>query len=512
MRRVFAAVGTAALATAGLGLHAAPTIAVTPTVSANLLDTATSSLETGIGTWTAPNGRLALATRAVHGGHYALSLSAKQAGDYYVESGRLSVVPGQQYTATAFTSTAASSAVVQAALFFRTASGASAGAVFGQGTTATTTWSKTREVVALAPANAATVSYAVVFYDVKANDSRYVDDTIVQTTVRPRSADLVGPFTTAGNKILDANGVPVTFRGLARTGFEVYQWPNNFSEYEVDRAKTWGANIVRVPLGSHYWLDDSSTADPTYKAKIDAVVKWITDRGMVALLDLHWHTIGAGSTPGQHFMADAAGSIRFWQELGARYKSNPLVAFDLYNEPHDISDQVWRDGGTVTEGSFTYEAAGMQDMVDAVRSTGATNLVFASGNNWSNNFPATASLSGDNIVYGVHVYRCPTAAPPNCGGAVNPYDPSPILNGWVTPSKSVPVVITEFGWPDFRDGIYHENVINYAEAHGWGWVTWGWDGTANQYQFNLLVDVGPGATYNPSPSGMPVLKGLALNT
>jgi hypothetical protein len=78
------------------------------------------------------------------------------------------------------------------------------------------------------------------------------------------------------------------------------------------------------------------------------------------------------------------------------------------------------------------------------------------------------------------------------------------------PSWSYPVMVTEFGWPDQNDGRYIANVISYAEAHGWGWDVFAWDGTTTG-QFNLLAEVGPGTNYEPTPSGMPVMSGFIGN-
>jgi hypothetical protein len=228
---------------------------------------------------------------------------------------------------------------------------------------------------------------------------------------------------------------------------------------------------------------------------------------MVALVDLHTNAFAsAGCGPvGPQVMADLT-AIPFWKQVAARYAANPLVAFDLYNEPHDISDDVWLHGGRVRTGDLDVEVAGMQQLYDAVRSTGATNLVFVSGNHYGNDLPAVR-VTGHDIVYGVHAYTCPTAvAAQSCSS--NPYDPSSILRSWVAPSSHVPVVVTEFGWPSRDSGRYIGNVIAYAQAQGWGWVAFAWDGTTDGL-FSLLATAGPGATYEPSPAGMPVLSSLA---
>lgn len=321
------------------------------------------------------------------------------------------------------------------------------------------------------------------------------------------SQTIVGPLHTLGNKIYGANNSPVILRGINRYGLEEDN-TTNLSSDDISHAKQWGANFVRVALGEQLWLSNSCNYDPTYASKVDDVVNWITARGMVALLDLHFNTISLCGPAGPQDMADAPNSIDFWKQLAARYKSNPLVAFDLYNEPHDIPNSVWLNGGRVTENNVTFEAAGMQQMYNAIRGEGANNLVFASGTQYADIFPPL--LSGYNVVYAAHAYTCPVAAPPNCS-ASNPDDPPSTLDSWVAPSQFVPVMITEFGWPDKNDGRYISNVIAYAQSHGWGWSVFAWDGTTSGL-FDLLANVGPGAAYDPTPSGAAVIAGLNANS
>jgi hypothetical protein len=81
------------------------------------------------------------------------------------------------------------------------------------------------------------------------------------------------------------------------------------------------------------------------------------------------------------------------------------VLFELYNEPHDIPWQVWLHGGTVG-GVASYQAVGMQDLYDAVRATGANNVVIAGGIGWAFNLSSVYAnkIQGYNIMYATHPY------------------------------------------------------------------------------------------------------------
>jgi len=183
-----------------------------------------------------------------------------------------------------------------------------------------------------------------------------------------------------------------------------------------------------------------------------------------------------------------------------------MVAFDLYNEPHDISDAVWRNGGTATYKSVSFKAAGMQQLYDTVRAAGANNLVSISGNDYGSR-PASRLVTGVNIVNAAHDYTCAEAPPPNCP-ATQPYNAEMILKNWTAVGSNNPVMVTEFGWPDKNNGTFIGNVINGAESRGWGWIAFAWDGTT--YGLFGLIN-SSGGIYEPSPAGMPVVAGLTYN-
>jgi hypothetical protein len=162
----------------------------------------------------------------------------------------------------------------------------------------------------------------------------------------------------------------------------------------------------------------------------------------------------------------------------------------------------------------------MQQMYNAIRAEGANNLVVVDGTHWAATPPALR-VSGYNIVYAAHMYTCPDSPPPNCTvvtkiGPVwlrtqvpNPYDPTPLFNRWTSFAAANPLIVDEFGWPNPNDGRYNANLIAVAEARGLSWIAYAWTGSTTG-KFSLLTTAGPG-TWDPSPSGVPVENGWALN-
>jgi hypothetical protein len=336
------------------------------------------------------------------------------------------------------------------------------------------------------------------------------------------SALVAAPLHTAGNQILDANNQPVRLRGLTRPLWQT----RAATEDEIDHLRGWGANVIRVTLAEDAWNQQCLTTnyDTSYRSYIHDVVSWITSRGMIALLELTVNPrfICDPNADSKQKMADFPGSVTMWQSVARVYKSNPLVAFELYNEPHDTTDEVWLHGGSVVDGAVVWQAAGMQQLYNAVRGEGANNLVFVDGTHWAATPPALR-VNGYNVAYAAHIYTCPDNPPPNCtvvkkfgpNGMLwlrvpvdNPYDPTPVMDRFNSLAATNPLVISEFGWPDPNNGKYNANVVTAAEARGWSWMAYAALGTPTG-RFSLVADTGP--NYDPTPAGLPVKDGLALN-
>jgi|GEM_PF-6711249 len=400
------------------------------------------------------------------------------------------------------------SLVVAPAVAFFDASGNPLTVVWGQGMQATTgSWTALAPAAGIAPPGTVAVAVGIVVYSTTPGPALDVAAPWLTGTTIAGQPPVHGPLHVSGNRIVDGSGHPVVLRGVVMNELEASAHVSWLTQATVAQARQWGANVVRVPLGEQLWLTSSCDYDPGYVQAVDQVVGWITSLGMVALLDLHYGAVGTGCPPaGPQLMADAPNSVTFWSQVAARYAANPLVAFDLFNEPHDISDAVWLSGGWVTAGPAPFQAAGMQQLYDAVRGAGARNLVVVSGNDWANTPPATL-LHGTDIAYAVHVYTCPGSSLASCSGP-NPDDPSPILSQWRTLAGQVPVLVTEFGWPSAYDGTYNANVIAYANAQGWGWTAFTWV-APNTGPWSLVASAIPGGPAEPTPAGIPVLRALA---
>jgi hypothetical protein len=105
---------------------------------------------------------------------------------------------------------------------------------------------------------------------------------------------------------------------------------------------------------------------------------------MTPILNLHFSAPGRELASGQAPMPDADHSPAFWRGVARYFLTDHRVIFDLFNEPYPDSNMdsaaAWScvlAGGRCPGVSF--RAAGMQQLVDAVRRSGATQPLMIGG-------------------------------------------------------------------------------------------------------------------------------------
>jgi len=326
--------------------------------------------------------------------------------------------------------------------------------------------------------------------------------------------------TVRGNGILDGNGDTRRYHGLNVPIFFSPDKVNGafkIADMPVSDLWRWGADDIRLQLDQELWLNDcpatQSGVPTTYRAALLSTVSKLASRGVSVLLSLSVTQRGTntGCTPSSmpylKEMADTR-SVDFWTSVASAFKDKLLVHFDLFNEPNNISDSVWRDGGPVSytttvngvRQTNTYQAAGMQSLYNAVRSTGATNLIFTAGTGWGTN-PDTlyrAPLDGYGIVASTHVY-C------NSCTAEDPHLPANLdTNNSARVLARYPVVMTESGWEQSDDSRFNQASLDWAESHLDGWVM-------HMFYTGSFTLLQSWTTKLPNVRGIPVWNALATN-
>jgi endoglucanase len=130
-------------------------------------------------------------------------------------------------------------------------------------------------------------------------------------------------------------------------------------------------------------------------------------------------------------------STDFWQDVATRYKNNPAVIFNPYNEPKDDSWSIWKNGGQSGSGFHT---PGHQSLINTIRTTGAKNVIVVGGLAWAYDMTGVAANalsdpSGNGIAYEAHIYDNKGAGAPGIWNT----------NVTVAVNAGFCVVIGEFG-------------------------------------------------------------------
>ena len=151
------------------------------------------------------------------------------------------------------------------------------------------------------------------------------------------------------------------------------------------------------------------------------------------------------------------------------FKADPSTLIGLQPEPHGITWACWKSGGSSC--SVGYTALGMQGALDAVRSTGATNVVTASGIDSANNLSQWLAYKPSDplnqLMAEAHVYGGNSCASTTCFNS----DYAPV-------AASVPLVFGETGetYDDSSCGSTNINTfLTWADSHNVGYEAWVWD-------------------------------------
>jgi endoglucanase len=303
------------------------------------------------------------------------------------------------------------------------------------------------------------------------NGTKVVFGSVPVVTPTPSPGLPTGNYSVSGNSILNSSGQTVTIHGVDRdtlewgcTGDTVNGAATGIPASDFTTMKTkWNANAVRIALDQDFWIPGAARYCSSYENTVNAVIQEAQAAGLIVILDLHWSDAGnlQNESPGQQCMADE-NSLTFWNSVASKYKSNPNVWFEMYNEPENISWSIWQNGGSVCG----FNAVGMQEIYNTIRATGAENIVLAGGINYASHLDGVPILLGSNIVYAIHPYA-------------NTSDPNAWSDSdWDTRfgdlAATHPVIATEFG--DFQCGntTYDQAILDYFRAHNVGYTAWAW--------------------------------------
>jgi len=191
----------------------------------------------------------------------------------------------------------------------------------------------------------------------------------------------------SGNQLVNGSGAAVRLHGVNYSGTEyaciqgwgIFDGPSDSASVKAIAA--WHANIVHLGLNEDCILGingvSAQYSGSNYLNAITAYVNLLHANGLYAEVSLMWAAPGSQQALDHPQILDADHAGAALQAIGNAFKNDPNTIIGLQSEPHDIGWACWKNGGSSC--SVGYTALGMQGALNAVRSSGSTNVVTASG-------------------------------------------------------------------------------------------------------------------------------------
>jgi endoglucanase len=213
------------------------------------------------------------------------------------------------------------------------------------------------------------------------------------------------PATASAGTVLHYAGVNLSgaeFKAKRLPGvpFKDYTYPQ---PADFDYFASRGMNVIRLPfLWERLQPDLGGDFDKQQLLLLQKTVEMAKTRNMSIVLDVHNY----GRYRGQEIGAGVPDSAfaDFWSRLAKAFANDPRVIFGMMNEPASIPAARWAQSAKIA--------------LDAIRDTGAKNLVLVPGTYYSGAHSWTAALRGssnadafanfrdpaNNIAFEVHQY------------------------------------------------------------------------------------------------------------
>jgi endoglucanase len=316
----------------------------------------------------------------------------------------------------------------------------------------------------------------------------------------------------SGNKLLNGNGQQVALRGVnypdtvsacLGEGGPAAVSTGPLDSTSVTALQSWGVNVLRLSINETCWLGINGVplGGSAYINPLVSYINLLTSANIAVIIDLQWNAAGTAIANGLQPMPDADHATAFWTSVANTLGSNNSVIFDLFNEPYPDSGQdttaAWAcllNGGTCPGVSYT--TVGMQALVNAVRATGATNVIMVPGiqatnqlDQWLSYKPTDSYtvVGSQQIMADIHLY------PP---GHDTCTDESCWNGAPLSVANSVPLIAGEIGEFDCADGFIDPLMAWLDSNAGGNYLAWGWFPADCASSPALITDYVPG-----DPSG-----------
>jgi endoglucanase len=293
---------------------------------------------------------------------------------------------------------------------------------------------------------------------------------------------------------------------------KTYTWPHTDS---VEHFGKLGFGAQRLPF---LWerLQPTLGGDfaPVYWQDLQTAVSNIIKTGGKAILDPHNYARYNGKIIGGDASVSVALFVDLWTRLATHYKDNANVVFAIMNEPNTMSTKSWADTAQIA--------------TNAIRKTGAKQLILVPGNGWTgahswlenwydtdgklSNADAFASFTdpGNNFAFEMHQYLDKDASGTS-GTCADVSIGQKALEG-VTPwlkQHGFRAFLGEFGGGAnsvCEQGI--NNMLSHMDSNAEQWIGWTW-WAAGPWWGDMFQSVEPNADMTDKPQTAWLLKHLS---
>jgi hypothetical protein len=292
----------------------------------------------------------------------------------------------------------------------------------------------------------------------------------------PARPPAAGGIRVAGNRLLrdGAPFVPVGFTLVALTspsGGDGTAWAADRLDSTIEQTVAWGADTIRFQLSQRGLDPTDPLYSDAYVERISGGVALARSHGLVVMLSIQDQALSGGDSHAQ----PSGATIRDWRTLTARFNGDPNVLYEIFNEPQNPPTPdgwgLWRNGGPADRNQGT-PAVGHQAVLDAIRATGARNVVVADAAQFAQRLDGVPLLHDPlgQVAYGVHPYLTHTLR--------EPADWEP---GFGFLSTQYPVIATEWTavpWVRFCHpewGTTSSQLLTFLQERDIGMLAWALD-------------------------------------
>mmetsp|Transcript_40136 Transcript_40136/g.106168 ORF Transcript_40136/g.106168 Transcript_40136/m.106168 type:complete len:400 (+) Transcript_40136:41-1240(+) len=257
-------------------------------------------------------------------------------------------------------------------------------------------------------------------------------------------------------------------------------WAMPAQEYYFDDYVQAGFKSVRVPVR---WDKHTATAspwlvDPSFMSRVDQVIGWSLDRGLRTILNTHHDDWLDGAMTNSSFDVQLERLVAIWAQVAERFasRSDDLLAFEVYNEPHLNMTVDWLNRMNMA-------------VLPTIRATNPTRNVLFGGLQWMNpswivaNPDAMLFPSNDSHLFlEVHSYDPYSFCGMTEGTITHEWAPSDV-DGWVdslaawAAEREMAVLLGEFGCNQTQTNAsgrvaWYEYVRRAVQRQGFASTVW----------------------------------------